>query len=96
FAKSNFSSPYFPSLFLFRVLISNCEIHVIVGPIFAGKTSTLLRRIKTESSNGNYTCLGKSHIDNSLVIGLNCYTRWRKIAVLAIGESFIIQTKAWY
>ncbi|CDP21006.1 unnamed protein product [Coffea canephora] len=33
---------------------SSGEIHVIVGPMFAGKTSTLLRRIKTESSNGNF------------------------------------------
>lgn len=28
------------------------ELHVIVGPMFAGKTTTLLRRIKTESCNG--------------------------------------------
>lgn len=28
------------------------EVHVIVGPMFAGKTTTLLRRIKTESCNG--------------------------------------------
>ncbi|XP_030973028.1 pentatricopeptide repeat-containing protein At4g16470-like isoform X2 [Quercus lobata] len=28
------------------------EIHVIVGPMFAGKTTTLLRRIQSESSNG--------------------------------------------
>ncbi|XP_071906536.1 pentatricopeptide repeat-containing protein At4g16470-like isoform X1 [Coffea arabica] len=33
---------------------SSGEIHVIVGPMFAGKTSTLLRRIKTESSNGSF------------------------------------------
>lgn len=30
------------------------EIHVIVGPMFAGKTTTLLRRIQSESSNGRY------------------------------------------
>ncbi|KAK6149656.1 hypothetical protein DH2020_017181 [Rehmannia glutinosa] len=28
------------------------EIHVIVGPMFAGKTTTLLKRMKSESSNG--------------------------------------------
>ncbi|XP_075080714.1 uncharacterized protein LOC107807865 [Nicotiana tabacum] len=28
------------------------EVHVIVGPMFAGKTTTLLKRIKSESSNG--------------------------------------------
>ncbi|KAI3508157.1 hypothetical protein L1887_23161 [Cichorium endivia] len=31
------------------------EIHVIVGPMFAaGKTTTLLRRVKSESSNGRF------------------------------------------
>ncbi|KAJ0502239.1 putative thymidine kinase, tetratricopeptide-like helical domain superfamily [Helianthus annuus] len=30
------------------------EVHVIVGPMFAGKTTTLLRRIKSESSNGRF------------------------------------------
>ncbi|KAL8189187.1 hypothetical protein R6Q57_028753 [Mikania cordata] len=30
------------------------EIHVIVGPMFAGKTTTLLRRIESESSNGRF------------------------------------------
>lgn len=28
------------------------EIHLIVGPMFAGKTTTLLKRMKLESSNG--------------------------------------------
>lgn len=28
------------------------EIHVIVGPMFAGKTTTLLRRIQLENDNG--------------------------------------------
>lgn len=28
------------------------EIHVIVGPMFAGKTTTLLKRMKSENSNG--------------------------------------------
>lgn len=31
------------------------EIHVIVGPMFAGKTTTLLRRIQSESSNGRWS-----------------------------------------
>lgn len=31
---------------------SDGEIHVIVGPMFAGKTSTLLRRVRDESVNG--------------------------------------------
>ncbi|KAJ0582788.1 putative thymidine kinase [Helianthus annuus] len=28
------------------------EIHVIVGPMFAGKTTTLLHRIRSEATNG--------------------------------------------
>ncbi|KAM7280615.1 hypothetical protein ACFE04_007749 [Oxalis oulophora] len=30
------------------------EIHVIVGPMFAGKTTTLLRRVQAESQNGRF------------------------------------------
>lgn len=30
------------------------EIHVIVGPMFAGKTTALLRRITSEGKNGRY------------------------------------------
>ena len=33
------------------------EIHVIVGPMFDGKTTTLLRRIESESSNGRFVNL---------------------------------------
>ncbi|XP_023767214.1 thymidine kinase a isoform X1 [Lactuca sativa] len=39
------------------------EIHVIVGPMFAGKTTTLLRRIKSESSNGRNAAVIKSSKD---------------------------------
>ncbi|XP_076882766.1 thymidine kinase a-like [Bidens hawaiensis] len=38
----------------------NGEIHVIVGPIFAGKTTSLLRRIQSESSNGRNVAVIKS------------------------------------
>jgi len=33
------------------------DIHVIVGPMFAGKTSSLIRRIQSESANGRSTPL---------------------------------------
>lgn len=33
---------------------STGEIHVIVGPMFSGKTTSLLRRIQSESSNGRF------------------------------------------
>lgn len=42
---------------------SSGEIHVIVGPMFAGKTSSLLRRIKSERSNGRKVALIKSNKD---------------------------------
>ncbi|CAI9087155.1 OLC1v1021153C1 [Oldenlandia corymbosa var. corymbosa] len=43
---------------------SSGEIHVIVGPMFAGKTTTLLRRIKNESSNGRKVAVIKSSKDS--------------------------------
>ncbi|KAL3519308.1 hypothetical protein ACH5RR_017457 [Cinchona calisaya] len=48
---------------------SSGEIHVIVGPMFAGKTTTLLRRIKTESSNGSFQASAIKnflHLDKTL------------------------------
>ncbi|KAK6918758.1 Thymidine kinase [Dillenia turbinata] len=39
------------------------EIHVIIGPMFAGKTTALLRRIKTEGSNGRNVAMIKSSKD---------------------------------
>jgi len=30
------------------------EVHVIIGPMFAGKTTDLLRRIESESSSGRF------------------------------------------
>jgi thymidine kinase len=32
------------------------EIHVIVGPMFAGKTTALLRRVQAEAGTGRYRC----------------------------------------
>jgi len=34
---------------------SSGEIHLFVGPMFAGKTTSLLRRIKSEVDNGRYS-----------------------------------------
>ncbi|XP_073124455.1 pentatricopeptide repeat-containing protein At4g16470 [Henckelia pumila] len=59
------------------------EIHVIVGPMFAGKTTTLLKRIKSESFNGRFQAAdaGKNyyHLDKTLK-GL-CFTGRVKEAV---------------
>ncbi|KAF8727851.1 hypothetical protein HU200_018416 [Digitaria exilis] len=40
------------------------EIHVIVGPMFAGKTTALLRRVQAEAGNGRTVALIKSNKDN--------------------------------
>ncbi|XP_042485753.1 thymidine kinase-like [Macadamia integrifolia] len=45
------------------------EIHVIVGPMFAGKTTALLHRIQTESKNGRSVAIIKSNKDTRY--GLN-------------------------
>ncbi|TKY72245.1 Thymidine kinase [Spatholobus suberectus] len=39
------------------------EIHVIVGPMFAGKTTSLLRRIQLETANGRNVAIIKSSKD---------------------------------
>lgn len=36
------------------------DIHVIMGPMFAGKTSSLISRMKSESANGRSTPLLKT------------------------------------
>lgn len=66
--SSNFFSlnPQFHSLFSSFMSLSSMdrrckpagEIHVIVGPMFAGKTTALLRRIKSESNSGRFIILG--------------------------------------
>ncbi|KAG4948852.1 hypothetical protein JHK82_042038 [Glycine max] len=47
------------------------EIHVIVGPMFAGKTTSLLRRIQSETANGSVVCHGP-WLDAFTVIGASC------------------------
>ncbi|KAK3433544.1 hypothetical protein EUGRSUZ_D01432 [Eucalyptus grandis] len=42
---------------------SSGEVHVIVGPMFAGKTTSLLRRIELESSSGRSVAVIKSSKD---------------------------------
>ncbi|CAA7393311.1 unnamed protein product [Spirodela intermedia] len=45
-------------------LPSSGEIHVICGPMFAGKTTALLRRLQAESSSGRNVAIIKSEKDN--------------------------------
>ncbi|XP_065879710.1 thymidine kinase a-like [Euphorbia lathyris] len=42
---------------------SSGEIHVIIGPMFAGKTTTLLRRMQSESEDGRNVAIIKSSKD---------------------------------
>ncbi|PNX92192.1 thymidine kinase-like protein, partial [Trifolium pratense] len=44
------------------------EIHLFVGPMFAGKTTSLLRRIKSEVDNGRNVAMLKSSKDNRYAI----------------------------
>ncbi|KAM7492400.1 hypothetical protein LguiA_035321 [Lonicera macranthoides] len=44
------------------------EIHVIIGPMFAGKTTSLLRRIKSEGNNGRHVAMIKSSKDTRYAI----------------------------
>ncbi|KAH7844620.1 hypothetical protein Vadar_030040 [Vaccinium darrowii] len=44
------------------------EIHVIVGPMFAGKTTALLRRINSECSNGRNVAMIKSSKDTRYAV----------------------------
>ncbi|KAL6520484.1 hypothetical protein OROHE_017072 [Orobanche hederae] len=49
--------------------VASGEIHVIVGPMFAGKTTTLLKRMKTERINGRFqgdTVKNPCHLDRTL------------------------------
>ncbi|KAK9285040.1 hypothetical protein L1049_024224 [Liquidambar formosana] len=44
------------------------EVHVIVGPMFAGKTTALLRRIKLEGNNGRNVAMIKSSKDRRYAV----------------------------
>ncbi|XP_068336505.1 thymidine kinase a-like [Pyrus communis] len=44
------------------------EVHVIMGPMFAGKTTALLRRIKLEGNSGRNVAMIKSSKDTRYAI----------------------------
>ncbi|KAL7197012.1 hypothetical protein ACSBR1_036928 [Camellia fascicularis] len=46
------------------------EIHVIVGPMFAGKTTALLRRVESEGNNGRNVAIIKSSKDTRYAVDL--------------------------
>ncbi|KAF5941935.1 hypothetical protein HYC85_019577 [Camellia sinensis] len=45
-----------------------CEIHVVVGPMFVGKTIALLRRVKSEGNNGRNVAIIKSSKDTRYAV----------------------------
>ncbi|KAL5079216.1 hypothetical protein RYX36_007637, partial [Vicia faba] len=47
---------------------SSGEIYLFVGPMFAGKTTSLLRRIKSEVDNGKNMAMLKSSKDNRYAV----------------------------
>ncbi|XP_031267853.1 thymidine kinase-like [Pistacia vera] len=44
------------------------EVHVIIGPMFAGKTTALLRRIRSEGNNGRNVAMIKSSKDTRYAV----------------------------
>ncbi|XP_024032098.1 thymidine kinase [Morus notabilis] len=44
------------------------SVHVIMGPMFAGKTTSLLRRVKSESNSGRNVVMIKSSKDNRYAV----------------------------
>ncbi|KAJ0054707.1 hypothetical protein Pint_01882 [Pistacia integerrima] len=44
------------------------EVHVIIGPMFAGKTTALLRRIRSEGNNGRNVAMIKSSKDKRYAV----------------------------
>ncbi|KAL5574929.1 hypothetical protein UlMin_016628 [Ulmus minor] len=78
FEKSNLLHPkptvFCPQISVFKAQIRGLqmeaasrtrsgEIHVIVGPMFAGKTTTLLRRLQSEKGDGRNVAVIKSNKD---------------------------------
>ncbi|PKI69209.1 hypothetical protein CRG98_010414 [Punica granatum] len=65
---------------------SSGEIHVIVGPMFAGKTSSLLHRIESESSNGRSVAVIKSNKDTRYGLDSIVTHDGAKFPCVALGD----------
>lgn len=62
------------------------EIHVIVGPMFAGKTTALLRRVQAEAGSGRTVVLIKSDKDNRYGLDSVVTHDGTKMACWALSE----------
>ncbi|KAJ4762766.1 Thymidine kinase [Rhynchospora pubera] len=68
------------------VMGCNGQIHIIVGPMFAGKTTELLRRVQSELSNGRNVAVVKSDKDNRYGLSSIVTHDGAKMACLALSE----------
>jgi len=66
--------------------VQSGEIHVIVGPMFAGKTTALLRRVQAEAGSGRTVALIKSDKDNRYGLDSVVTHDGTKMACWALSE----------
>ena len=69
------------------------EIHIIVGPMFAGKTTALLRRVQAEAGTGRTVALIKSDKDNRYGLDSVVTHDGTKMACWALPELSTFQDK---
>ncbi|XP_050236379.1 pentatricopeptide repeat-containing protein At4g16470-like isoform X1 [Mercurialis annua] len=69
---------------------SSGEIHVIVGPMFAGKTTTLLRRMQSESTDGSFQVENLLRFEKTLK-GLCCSGRMTEAVALLWRTGFKVE-----
>ncbi|XP_008776173.1 thymidine kinase-like [Phoenix dactylifera] len=72
---------------------SSGEIHVIIGPMFAGKTTTLLRRIRSEIDNGRSVAVIKSNKDTRYGLDSVVTHDGTKMPCLSLPELSMFQDK---
>ncbi|XP_074589564.1 thymidine kinase-like [Curcuma longa] len=69
------------------------EIHVITGPMFAGKTTALLRRVLAEKSNGRNVAVIKSDKDRRYGLDAIVTHDGTKMPCMAIPELSLFQER---
>ncbi|XP_028122202.1 thymidine kinase a-like [Camellia sinensis] len=77
-----------------RRFLNFCEIHDIVGPMFAGKTTALLCRVKSEGNNGRNVAIIKSSKDTRYAVDSvvthdgTKFPFWALPDLLSFGQKF--------
>ncbi|RDY03616.1 Thymidine kinase a [Mucuna pruriens] len=72
---------------------SSGEVHVIVGPMFAGKTTALLRRIQSELNTGRNVAIVKSSKDTRYAIDSAVTHDGIKFPCLALSDLLSFREK---